>query len=58
MNDVEATLRKAGDRGRTKQELVAVAGFSQRQVRRALRKLQKEGRVEMSEDRYKIRGSR
>ena len=45
MRDVEAALRKAGNRGRTEAELVADTGFSQRQVARALRKLWEEYRV-------------
>jgi hypothetical protein len=55
-NVVEAALQKAGERGRTKQELVVDTEFAQHQVRRALRTLQKEARVEMTGDRYRVRG--
>lgn len=55
-NVVEAALQKAGEQGRTKQELVVDTEFAQHQVRRALRSLQREGRVEVSGDRYKMRG--
>ena len=55
-NVVEAALRKAGEQCRTKQELVADTGFGQHQVRRALRSLQTEGRVEMIGDQYKLLG--
>jgi len=55
-NIVEAALQKAGERGRTKQELVEDTGFGQRQVRRALRTLQREGRVEIVGDRYRLCG--
>jgi len=55
-NVVEAVLQKAGERGRTKQELVVDTEFAQHQVRRALRTLQKEARVEMTGDRYRVRG--
>lgn len=53
-NIVEAALQKAGERGRTKQELVEDTGFGHRQVRRALRTLQREGRVEIVGDRYRL----
>jgi len=62
MRDVEAALRKAGDRGRTEEELVADTGFSQRQVKRALRKLWEEYRVATDGVRWRTgdgaRGSR
>jgi hypothetical protein len=55
-NVVEAALQKAGEQGRTKQELVVDTEFAQHQVRRALRTLQREARVEIVGDRYKARG--
>ena len=55
-NVVKAALQKAGEQGRTKQELVADTGFGQHQVRRALRSLQREGRVDMIGDQYRLRG--
>ena len=55
-NEVKTALQKAGQRGRTKQELVADTGFSQRQGRRALRTLQREGGAELNGDRYRLSG--
>ena len=55
-NVVEAVLQKAGEQGRTKQELVVDTELAQHQVGRALQTLQKEGRVEITGDRYRARG--
>ena len=55
MRDVEAALRKAGDRGRTKEELVADTGVSQRQVKRALGKLWEKDRVATDGVRWRTR---
>ena len=55
MNVVEAALRKAGDRGRTRDELIADTEFSLNQVRTALRKLREKGRAEQNGDRWRMR---
>ena len=55
MNVVEAALRKAGDRGRTRDELIADTEFSLNQVRTVLRKLREKGRAEQDGDRWRMR---
>jgi transcription initiation factor IIE alpha subunit len=55
MNVVEAALGKAGDLGKTTEELVAETGFSQKKVKTALRKLREKGRAEMVGDRWRAR---
>jgi transcription initiation factor IIE alpha subunit len=60
MNVVEAALQKARDRGRTKEELIAETGLSQKKVKTALRKLREKRRVEQDGARWRKRdvGSR
>ena len=53
MNVVDAALRKAGDRGRTRDELIADTEFSLNHVRTALRKLREQGRAETDGDRWR-----
>lgn len=55
MNVVEAALQKAGDRGRTKEELIAETGLSQKKVKTALRKLREKRRVEQDGARWRMR---
>ena len=55
MNVVEAALRKAGDRGRTRDELIADTGFSQKKVKTALRKLREKRRAEQDGARWRVR---
>jgi len=55
MRVVEAALRKAGDRGRTRDELIADTEFSLNQVRTVLRKLREKGRAEQDGDRWRMR---
>ena len=55
MNVVEAALQKAGGRGRTKEELIADTGFSQKKVKTALRKLREKGRAETNGARWRTR---
>ena len=58
MNVIEATLRKAGDLGRTRDELIADTEFSLNHVRTALRKLREKGRAETDGVRWWAKGSR
>ncbi len=55
MNEVEAALQNAGDRGRTKEELIADTGFSQKKVKTALRKLREKGRAEQDGARWRMK---
>jgi len=55
MDVIEAALRKAGDRGRTRDELIADTEFSLNHVRTALRKLREQGRAETDGDRWRAR---
>ena len=55
MSVVEAALRKAGDLGRTRDELIADTEFSLNHVRTALRKLREQGRAETDGDRWRAR---
>jgi hypothetical protein len=55
MDVVEAALRKAGDRGRTRDELIVDTEFSLNHVRTALRKLRERGRAETDGDRWRAR---
>ena len=55
MDVVEAALRKAGDRGRTRDELIADTEFTLNHVRTALRKLREQGRAETDGDRWRAR---
>jgi predicted Rossmann fold nucleotide-binding protein DprA/Smf involved in DNA uptake len=57
MNVVEAALRKAGDRGRTRDELIEGTEFSLNQVRTALRKLRAKGRAEADGDWWRVSGT-
>jgi len=54
-NVVEAALRRAGDRGRTKEDLVADTGLSQKKVKTALRKLRQKRRAEQDGARWRMR---
>ena len=55
MNVIEDALRKAGDQGMTRDELIADTRFSLNHVRTALRKLREQGRAETDGDRWHAR---